>query len=128
MGNSRETIDLFKSYLTSCTQRCSIKGCLSDFTTLNCVVPQGMILGPLLFLICINDLPNCLSFSIPRMFADDTHITFVGSDLHLIQSILSHYLEKLSNWLVSNRLTLNASKTEFVLIGSRQRFTLSDTL
>ena len=87
-----------------------------------------MILGPLLFLICINDLPNCLSFSIPRMFADDTHITFVGSDLHLIQSSLSHDLEKLINWLVSNRPTLNASEAEFMLICSRQRFTLSDTL
>ena len=76
---------------------------------------------PLLFLIYINDLPNCLSFSVPRMYADDTHITYAGSDLHLIQSSLSHDLEKLSKWLVSNRLTLNATKTEFMLIGSRQR-------
>ena len=53
-----------------------------------------------------------------------------GSDLHLIQSSLSHDLEKLSNWLMSNRLTLNASNlTEFMLIGSRQRLSsLSDTL
>ena len=77
----------------------------------------------------ITDLPNCLSFSIPRMYADDTHITYTGSDLHPIQSSLSHDLKKLSRWLVSNRLTLNATKTEFILIGSRQRLsTLSDTL
>ena len=63
------------------------------------------------------------------MYADDTHIACAGSDLHLIQSSLSHDLEKLSKWLVSNRLTLNATKTEFMLIGSRQRLsTLSDTL
>ena len=63
------------------------------------------------------------------MYADDTHITYAGSDLHLIQSSLSHDLEKLSKWLVSNRLTLNATKTEFMLISSRQRLTtLSDTL
>ena len=64
------------------------------------------------------------------MCADDTHlITYAGSDLHLIQSSLSHDLEKLSKWLVSNRLTLNATKTEFMVIGSRQRLrTLSDTL
>ena len=111
------------------TQRCSVNGCLSDFTTLKCGVPQGTIPGPLLFLISyINDLPNCLSFSIPRMNADDTHITYAGSDLHLTQSSLSHDLEKLSKWLVSNRLTLNATKTEYMLIGSRQRLsTLSDT-
>ena len=92
-------------------------------------MPQGTILGPLLFLISyINDLPNCLSFSIPRMNADDTHITYAGSDLHLTQSSLSHDLEKLSKWLVSNRLTLNVTKTEYMLIGSRQRLsTLSDT-
>lgn len=90
-------------------------------TTLKCGVPHGTILAPLLFLIYINDLPNCLSFSIPRMYADDTHVTYAGSDLHLIQSSLSHDLEKLSKWLVSNRLTLNATKTEFMLIGPRQR-------
>ena len=63
------------------------------------------------------------------MYADDTHITYAGSDLHLIQSSLSHNLEKLSKWLVSNRLILNATKTEFTLIGSRQRLSsLSDAL
>ena len=63
------------------------------------------------------------------MYADDTHITYAGSDLHWIQFILSHDLEKLSKWLVSNRITLNATKTEVMLIGSRQRLSaLSDTL
>ena len=77
----------------------------------------------------INDLSKYLSFSVPRMHADDTHITYAGSDLHLIQSSLSHDLEKLSKWLESNRITLNATKTKFMLISSRQRLsTLSDTL
>ena len=63
------------------------------------------------------------------MYADDTHINYAGSDFHPIQSSLSHDLEKLSKWLVSNKLTLNATKTEFILMGSRQRLsTLSDTL
>ena len=87
------------------------------------------MLDPLLFLIYINNLPNCLSLSVSGMYADDTHITYAGSDLHLIQSSLSHDLEKLSKWLVSNRLTLNPTKSEFMLIGSRQRLsTPSDTL
>ena len=120
-GIQGKTLDWFKSYLTNRTQRSSVNGCLSDFASLKCGVPQGTILGPLLFLIYINDLPNCLSFSVPRIYADDTHITHAGSDLNLIQSSLSHDLEKLSKWLVSNRLTLNATKTEFMLIGSRQR-------
>ena len=115
-GIQSKTLDWFKSYLTNRTQRCSVNGCLSDFTTLKCGVPQGTILGPLLFLIYINDLPDCLSFSTPRMYADDTHITYAGSDLPLIRSSLSHDLEKLSKWLVSNRLTLNATKTEFFAV------------
>ena len=128
-GIQGKILDWFKSYLTNRTQRRSVNDCLSDFTSLKCDVPQGTILGPILFLIYINDLPNCLSFSKPRMYADDTHITYAGSDLYLIQSSLSHDLKKLSKWLVSNRLTLNATKTEFMLIGSRQRLsTLSDTL
>ena len=128
-GIQGKILDWFKSYLTNRTQRRSGNGCLSDFTSLKCGVTQGTILGPLLFLIYINDLPNCLSFSKLRMYADDTHITYAGSDLYLIQSSLSHDLKKLSKWLVSNRLILNATKTEFMLIGSRQRLsTLSDTL
>ena len=108
------------------SQQCSVNDCLSDFTNLKCGVPQGMMLGPLLLLIYINHLP---SFSVLRMYADDTHITYAGSDLHLIQSSLSHNLEKLSKWLVSNRLTLNATKTEFMLICAKHRSsTLSDTL
>ena len=128
MWYSRKTLDWFKSYLRNHSQQCSVNDCLSDFTNLTCKcgVPQGMILGPLLFLIYINHLP---SFSVLRMYADDTHITYAGSDLHLIQSSLSHNLEKLSKWLVSNRLTLNATKTEFMLICAKHRSsTLSDTL
>ena len=126
MWYSRKTLDWFKSYLRNHSQQCSVNNCLSDFTNLKCGVPQGMILGPLLFLNYINHLP---SFSVLRMYADDTHITYAGSDLHLIQSSLSHNLEKLTKWLVSNRLTLNATKTEFMLIHSKHRSsTLSDTL
>ena len=78
-------------------------------------------MGPLLFLIYINDLPNCLLSSQPRMYADDTHLTFSRNDRTAIDEILNRDLESVNNWLVSNKLTLNATKTEFMLIGSRQR-------
>ena len=92
-------------------------------------VPQGTILGPLLFLIYVNDLPNCLSSCHPRMYPDDTHITYAGADLSSIQSNLNHDLSNLSKWLTSNKLTLNSTKTEFLFICSRQRLsTLPDTL
>ena len=96
-GIYRKTFDWFKLYLTDYTKWCSVNGCLPNFTTLKCGVPHRTILGPLLFVIYINDLLKCLSFSVPRIYyADDTHITYAGSDLHLIQSSLSHNLEKLS--------------------------------
>ena len=122
-------LDWFNSDLTNRTQRCLVNGSLSKTCSLKCGVPQGKILGPLLFLIYINDMPNCLSSCKPRMYADDTHITYAGADLNSIQSNLNHDLSNLNQWLTSNKLTLNATKTEFMLIGSRQRLsTLPDTL
>ena len=88
---------------------------------LGCAVPQGTILGPLLFLLYINDLPNCLQHSQPRMYADDTTITFAGSDVDEITSFINLDLERIHVWLAANKLTLNMTKTEFLLIGSKQR-------
>ena len=68
-----------------------------------------------------NDLPNCLLSSQPRMYADDTHLTFSSNDINAIDEILNRDLESVNYWRCSNKLTLNATKTEFMLIGSRQR-------
>ena len=111
----------FQSYLENGTQKCSVNGSLSNSYSLTCGVPQGTILGPLLFLLYINDLPNCLSNCKPRMYADDTHLTYAGSNLENVQFCLNEDLANVFNWLQVNKLTLNMTKTEFMLIGSRQR-------
>ena len=87
-GIQESAYDWFKSYLNNRTQKCVVNGSLSKVCSLGCGVPQGTILGPLLFLIYINDLPNCLSFCQPRMYADDTHITYASADLHLQCSLV----------------------------------------
>ena len=99
---------------------CSVSGSLSKTCSLQCGIPQGTILGPLLFLLYINDLPNCLTSSYPRMCADDTHLTYADKDVNIIQSCLNEDLLNISKWLIANKLTLNMTKTGFMLIGSRQ--------
>ena len=73
-GADQATDKWFQSYLSNRTQRCNVNGNLSTASTVTCGVPQGSILGPLLFFMYINDLPNCLRVAAPRMFADDTSI------------------------------------------------------
>ena len=78
---------------------------------------QGKILGPLLFLLYINHLLNCLSHSQPHMFADDTHLTFADNDITKIERYLNYDLANIRQWLIVNKLTLNMSKTELMVIG-----------
>ena len=111
----------FKSYLSDRNQKCFVNGFLSPNRSLSCGIPQGTILGPLLFLIYINDLPNCLEHSQARMYADDTHLTLASNNVRDINQNLNQDLVNVSEWLIANKLTLNQSKTEFMLIGSRQR-------
>lgn len=116
----------FRSYLDNHKQKCFVNGSLTNSWSLTCGIPQGTILWPLLFLIYINDLPNCLSISKPRVYADNTHLTFASNCVVTINEVLNRDLAKVNEWLITNKLTLNASKTEFMLIGSRQRLSTYD--
>ena len=118
----------FESYLDNRKQQCFVNGSLSNTTTIKCGVPQGTILGPLLFILYINDLPNCLIHSQSRMYADDTSLSYADQDPNSVETCLNQDLDKISIWLSANKLTLNMKKTEFMLIGSRQKLnTLATT-
>ena len=105
-----------------------MNGSLSENRPLACGIPQGTILGSLLLLIYINDLPNCLQYSQPRMYADDTNLSFASNSINNIEVKLNDDLVRVNEWLIANKLTLNSSKTEFMLIGSRQRLSTFQTV
>ena len=120
-GADQATAKWFQSYLSNRTQRCNVNGNLSTASTVTCGVPQGSILGPLLFLMYINDLPNCLRVAAPRMFADDTSITLSAKTVADLKLAVTSELNNLTCWLRANKLSLNVAKTELMIIGSRQR-------
>ena len=84
-------------------------------------MPQGSIDGPLAFLIYTNDLPNYITHCKVNMYADDTVIYYASNSTKDIVNCINEDLNIISNWLQSNKLSLNANKSEFMFIGSRQR-------
>ena len=111
----------FRSYLTNRRQKCFVNGQFSRISTTARGVPQGSIIGPLLFLVYINDLPNCLNEGFQRMFADDTNISYSSNNPTDLENLMNSSLVNLNRWLIANKLSLNIAKTEFMVIGSRQR-------
>ncbi|CAB4022477.1 Hypothetical predicted protein [Paramuricea clavata] len=112
------SLNWFKSYLFDRKQKCNVNGLISSERSLLCGVPQGSILGPLLFLVYINDLPSCLQHSTARMYTDDTNITTTGKSIKEIASEANTDLENICIWLKANKLTLNVTKTEYMFIAS----------
>lgn len=121
IGICGPALSLLKSYLHNRVQVVSISNVYSRQRTTNIGVPQGSILGPLLFLIYINDLPKCLSSSQCILYADDTTIFTSHKDISSLVTILNTDLESIFKWCNTNMLSINASKTKFVVFTSHQR-------
>ena len=107
----------FTSYLTNREQFCYFDGSTSSKSSIECGIPQGSCLGPLLFILYINDFENCLKSTIPNMYADDTCVNIASENLNELLIDLKNELENISNWMRINKLSLNASKSEYMVIG-----------
>ena len=120
-GIVEQELDFFRSYLTDRVQCCSVNGVSSGFKNITCGVPQGSLLGPLLFIVYMNDLPSAAKDVNITMFADDTSLNQEIKTASDIEGNLIPAFAKVCDWLRHNNLSFNAIKTEFMIIGSHHR-------
>ena len=111
-------LNWFKSYLTTRKQYVLYNNVKSRTLDITCGVPQGSILGPLLFLIYVNDIANCLNHSKVIVFADDTTIFSSSKSIHSLYKNVNADLAELSNWFRANKLALNVNKSNYMLFRS----------
>ena len=117
------SLSWFISYISNRTQRVSMNNKCSGSEHVSFGVPQGYILGPLLFLIFINDLPLTLKHLVTStdLYADDTTIYDIQSNIETLQQNLKNSLILLHKWCRENGMVINTDKTKVMLIISRQK-------
>jgi len=108
-------LDWIKNYLTNRSQFTSIKQHCSSVTTVKCGVPQGSVLGPILFLIYMNDITYSVACSKIKLFADDTNMFVEAKSINELNVKCNIYLHDLNEWFLANKLSPNVSKTCFAL-------------
>ena len=122
MGFSEQAIMWFKSYLTNRTFKVIIDKTLSSDGTLACGVPQGSILGPLLFLLYVNDMPQAVSCDL-YLYADDSCLVYQHKDVKVIEQQLNKDFSNLCDWFVDNKLSIHfgEDKTKSILFSTKNK-------
>ena len=120
-------LEWFRSYLSDRKQYVSVNGSNSNLLSITCGVPQGSVLGPLLFLVYINDLPNASKKLNFYLFADDTNIYCESKDLSNLLKIVNKELRSIKRWLDANKPSLNIDKTNYIIFHSSYRNVPSDS-
>ena len=111
---------MLNSYLSNRKQYVQFGGTKSSLSNIMTGVPQGSILGPLLFIIYMNDINKASSILRPLIYADDTTLYstifyFKSRDIKIISSLINVELDKINEWLMANKLSLNVEKSKFML-------------
>jgi len=119
-GFDDNALTLLESYLTNRKQCVIFDNILSDITELSTGIPQGSILGPILFIIYINDIVNCCDKLTPVTYADDTTLYFTFTNPREIEQQINHELKKVLEWLQINKLSLNTSKTKMMVFRKKR--------
>ena len=122
LGFSEETTNWFKSYLTNRKFIVHINNSFSEPGNLLCGVPQGSILGPLLFLLYINDMPQAVTCDL-LLYADDTCLVFQHKDVIEIETVLNKNFSSLCDWFIDNKLSIHfgEEKTKSILFSSKHK-------
>ena len=120
-GCSDKAVKWFRSYLCYREQYTVIDGKSSSRRSVSSGVPQGSVLGPLLFTIYVNDIPSRVKTGKMFMFADDATVFVSGPSVESIQNQLTQAMQEVQEWTVDNKLILNTKKTKVMLMGSRQK-------
>ena len=115
------TNNWFESYLTGRKQYVSINGYNFSLSSIAYGIPQGSVLGSLLFVLYINDLPSAIKFRKVHHFSDDTNLLFLTNSIKEINKFINTDLKNLSNWLNANKISLNVKKTETIIFKSRRK-------
>ena len=125
MGVRGLSLSLIRSYLRDRRQCVRVGTTISDYKTINIGVPQGSILGPILFLIYVNDLPNVSQLLSTVLFADDTSLSLSAPQFDNLIAMVTGELEKMRMYMLRNRLSLNLDKT-FAVVFSNRHFDVNN--
>ena len=120
-GVRGRALEIFRSYLSNRKQYVNIDNHKSHTCSISHGVPQGSVLGPLFFLLFINDLPKCCPDGKVRLFADDTTIFFHSNNANDIKTTGKNIMIQLTSWFNANKLTLNSEKSSFTIFKSNRK-------